>query len=387
MCETGRDHQRIPGAQHHERALLAAEPRGHPTFIYAEHLVRGAVVVVRRVQPIAPRRGPLVRREPALERVGTGCGGLRRDTSIHERGIAAVGEATVVAKLMRFRRVHGCSVVLVQKQLHDSGLMSRGKRWLGGGLLGFSAWAVAACGGLAQESASTSEGGRRGNAPESGIAPQQPGSRGNSNGRRGPPPPVASSAPMVAPPSAPLPTLPPDDPAGLPPIRRPAAPNMPAEAECETGSTRCSGSNVEVCVATPGSVPEWFISQSCTCGCQSQFGLAVCRDEALCLLPECTLGAQRCTGDRLEVCAQDGRSWELLEQCATPCLCQLSAQLTGTCVSPRCAVGEAACDETGQLLTCNDCRSGFDVLACGSVAACDATQQRCLEADAGAPAP
>jgi hypothetical protein len=195
-----------------------------------------------------------------------------------------------------------------------------------------------------------------------------------------------SSPPTVAPPPVPVPTLPPDDPAGLPPIRRPDAPDIPTAAECEAGSTRCIGSNVEVCIATAASVAEWFISQACSGGCQSQFGLSFCRDESLCPLPACVQGESRCNGDRLERCAQDGCGWDFIEQCATPCLCDL-AQSSSACQSPRCAAGEASCDEAGRLQTCNDCQSGFDVLECGSFAACDAAQQRCLEPDAGAPVP
>src|SRR5260370_110425 len=56
----GRDHDDVAGVQLYRCAVLAAEPHPNRPNRDAEHLVRGAVVMVVRVDTVAPSAAPAV---------------------------------------------------------------------------------------------------------------------------------------------------------------------------------------------------------------------------------------------------------------------------------------------------------------------------------------
>ena len=73
MGDAGRDHDNIAGAQLDCRATLAAEPYVDGSGNDAEHLMRGAVIVVVRVDPVSPGRAPIVAGEQRFA-IGGGTG-------------------------------------------------------------------------------------------------------------------------------------------------------------------------------------------------------------------------------------------------------------------------------------------------------------------------
>ena len=75
MGHTRRNHDDITGAQLHRLATLAAQSDADPTGGDAEHLVRAAVIVMTRVDPVFPGAGPTIaieQRHTARCRIATG---------------------------------------------------------------------------------------------------------------------------------------------------------------------------------------------------------------------------------------------------------------------------------------------------------------------------
>src|SRR6516165_2881916 len=58
--EAGRDHDDITSAQLHRLAALATQSHADPTGGDAEDLVRAAVIVMMRIDPVLPGSGPTI---------------------------------------------------------------------------------------------------------------------------------------------------------------------------------------------------------------------------------------------------------------------------------------------------------------------------------------
>ena len=58
--DAGRDYDNVAGAELHRPAALATESHADPTGGDAEHLVRAAVIVMTRVDPVFPGAGPTI---------------------------------------------------------------------------------------------------------------------------------------------------------------------------------------------------------------------------------------------------------------------------------------------------------------------------------------
>jgi len=72
---TSRDHDDITGAQLHRLPTLAAEPDPNGSSGDAERLVRGAVIVMVRVDPVDPGCAPIIAGKQCLASSrGTGTG-------------------------------------------------------------------------------------------------------------------------------------------------------------------------------------------------------------------------------------------------------------------------------------------------------------------------
>ena len=111
--DPGRDHHDIAGGKVDHRAARAAEPYPGIAAGYAEHLVRGAVIMVVGVDAVAPPTTPAVSRKQPLARAGpVGTFGKRRAID-DERQRRVVRHDAVIGKaigldLRRARRVaHG----------------------------------------------------------------------------------------------------------------------------------------------------------------------------------------------------------------------------------------------------------------------------------------
>jgi hypothetical protein len=197
------------------------------------------------------------------------------------------------------------------------------------------------------------------------------------------------------------------------------------ETPCELGSTRCSGSRLQVCVRIDPTLPAgWFDQYDCgsaelcnpgppavclrpTCqvgegSCAgatpricnaTQTGwteLASCESSAhcstqaadcaagapCCRVDPCERGEQRCNEGRLEECGPDATGWVERATCDSPELCLSGLAACGraaascACELPACVEGEARCN--GSVLErCNVARTGFDVVdGCASEALC-----------------
>ena len=106
MTDTGRDHHHVASAERNTLALLAAEADNALAAGDTEHLVADAVEMVKAVDPVAPSAAPVVRGEPALERIGKFGAGQRpaidqeRQRAVRDR--AVVGEAVDLCGHERF---------------------------------------------------------------------------------------------------------------------------------------------------------------------------------------------------------------------------------------------------------------------------------------------
>ena len=104
MGDAGRDHDDIAGAQLDRRAALAAEPHADGPGSDAEHLVRGAVIVMVRVDPVAPRRAPAVGGEQRFAVGGRIGAGFERTAVDDQRQRRVVRHVPVIGEQMLFDR-------------------------------------------------------------------------------------------------------------------------------------------------------------------------------------------------------------------------------------------------------------------------------------------
>ena len=94
--------------------------------------------------------------------------------------------------------------------------------------------------------------------------------------------------------------------------------------------------------------------------------------------PACEPSARRCVDARLERCNDEQTGWQVVDECASPELCELTRESgTPICEPPRCSEDERRC-RAETLTVCNAGRTGFDDEAtCDAAVFCDPEQGRC----------
>lgn len=115
-------------------------------------------------------------------------------------------------------------------------------------------------------------------------------------------------------------------------------------ATCTAGSTRCTGRNVETCVADARGCTSWSFSQTCSTFC-SGGACGTCGTS-------CTNGATRCNGNGVETCGTDANScpvWGPAQRCPSNSYCA-----AGNCVActTTCTQGAKRCAANGAVETC-----------------------------------
>jgi hypothetical protein len=66
VTDSGRDYDHVPGFDLKIASFFAAQTDRRRTAVYAQNLVTRAVIVVKRVNPVSPRIGPIKIRERLL---------------------------------------------------------------------------------------------------------------------------------------------------------------------------------------------------------------------------------------------------------------------------------------------------------------------------------
>jgi hypothetical protein len=191
---------------------------------------------------------------------------------------------------------------------------------------------------------------------------------------------------------------------------------------CETGSSRCLGNQIQTCVGGKAwrvvdtcASPDWCNLRNLSCaacqvgtfqcsGSQPQVcdlnqhwsaAAAACASASLCDVPEdgspatcrppgCPAPDQmRCLDGHLQRCPLSQQSWEDVEVCASPALCNVeraSAQVAAaqpvTCVSPACSPGQFDCS-TGSPRPCKADRTDWDRATTSCSGACNPDKGDC----------
>ena len=164
-----------------------------------------------------------------------------------------------------------------------------------------------------------------------------------------------------------------------------AAGSTGVEGFCDVGAVRCEGAALQLC-APDGA--RWITT-------------AICASPTLCsaapprcIPPACALDQLSCDGATLQVCNANRDGWTLLEECASPAHCVPKSR---ECLAAPCSAGELACNQS-QLQRCADDELGWVELAtCESQPLCEAAlasgvsacappscevgEQRCSESD------
>jgi hypothetical protein len=132
---------------------------------------------------------------------------------------------------------------------------------------------------------------------------------------------------------------------------------------CEPGSYQCSGAQPQIC--DPSS--HWIATTPAPCASASLCDVPEDGSAAKCLPPGCpAAGQMQCLDGHLQRCPLGQQSWQDVEICASPALCdldraneQVAAGKPATCVLPSCAPGQFNC-ETGAPQPCKTDRTGWD---------------------------
>jgi len=132
---------------------------------------------------------------------------------------------------------------------------------------------------------------------------------------------------------------------------------------CEPGSYQCSDAQPQVCDADS----HWVAATPEPCASASLCDVPQDGSPAQCLPPACPVAGQlQCLDGHLQRCPLSQRSWQDVEICASPALCDLeraNAQVASgkpaTCVLPTCSAGQFNCD-TGSPRPCKSDRTGWD---------------------------
>jgi len=134
-------------------------------------------------------------------------------------------------------------------------------------------------------------------------------------------------------------------------------------APCEPGSYQCSGAQPQVCDADA----HWVAATPAACASASLCDVPQDGSAAKCLPPGCPAAGQlQCLDGHLQRCPLSQQSWQDVEICASPVLCdieranaQVAAGEPATCVLPTCSAGQFNCDG-GSPRPCNTARTGWD---------------------------
>jgi len=132
---------------------------------------------------------------------------------------------------------------------------------------------------------------------------------------------------------------------------------------CEPGTYRCSGSQPELCDADL----HWVAATPAPCASASLCDVPEDGSAAKCLPAGCpAAGQMQCLDGHLQRCPLSQQSWQDVELCASPALCdleranaQIAAGKPATCVLPSCSLGQFNCD-TGSPRPCKADRTAWD---------------------------
>jgi len=158
-------------------------------------------------------------------------------------------------------------------------------------------------------------------------------------------------------------------------------------APCEPGSYQCSGAQAQLCDVDS----HWVLAPPAPCASASLCDVPEDGSAAKCLPPGCPIAGQmQCADGHLQRCPLSQKSWQDVEICASPALCdiqraneQVAAGKPATCVLPTCGAGQFNCD-TGSPRPCKADRTGWDeaTISCAG-SACNPQTGDCSECVAG----
>ncbi|MDX2013645.1 MAG: vWA domain-containing protein [Myxococcaceae bacterium] len=129
---------------------------------------------------------------------------------------------------------------------------------------------------------------------------------------------------------------------------------------CTAGAKRCTGRNVETCVADARGCTSWSLTEACTTFC-SGGACGVCGTS-------CANGTMRCNGNGIETCGIDANNcpvWGPAQNCPPNSYCA-----NGTCAScaTTCTEGTKRCGAAGVVETCQlqptGCRAWMQTSQC-----------------------
>jgi hypothetical protein len=160
---------------------------------------------------------------------------------------------------------------------------------------------------------------------------------------------------------------------------------------CLPGEISCNGNVLQRCNGGPSghdpllscATPE-LCSALLTASCGAD--LPLCDVTSVtCPSPVCAPGERRCDGPRLELCNAGQTGWEVLDECASSGICELTRQTPAalSCIEAPCLSGSNFCSPDGALLACNPQQTGYTVplSQCRAPELCHAELAQCLECD------
>ncbi|HVZ33146.1 MAG TPA: hypothetical protein VG963_12020, partial [Polyangiaceae bacterium] len=148
---------------------------------------------------------------------------------------------------------------------------------------------------------------------------------------------------------------------------------------CTAGEMRCNQGGLERCRADQSG---WDSVESCESQDLCLGGLGACTgsNACHCQAPVCAPGETMCDGVQFERCNAGRTGWDILDQCATPELCQQGRALEPAhCQQAQCDAGAFFCTSAGVLQSCRPDRTGFqDIQQCdGGAAFCNTASGQC----------
>jgi hypothetical protein len=148
-----------------------------------------------------------------------------------------------------------------------------------------------------------------------------------------------------------------------------------AKLACQAFETRCAGSRVEACVN--GS--DWQLLENCSSPDLCDLTTLSCKP--------CRPGAGQCNGVQPQICRADGTWHATGVQCATAALCRVDDNGNAACTSPGCpGEGQVQCTTDSHLQRCPSTLTGWqDLETCASPLVCDSAHAAAQVAAGGFP--